>query len=259
MVMAKVVPSKHFSGQYEVRLPDLDLHCPSDFCGGPRIFGAQNEWRVSPPGEDDSFVRYACRNCGGSWKTFALHISKSAPSGLFEMMKFGEVPAFGQPMAERVLAMLGAERAYFLKGRRAENQGMGIAAFAYYRRVVENKKAEIFEQVIRVARTVEPDPALIADLEAAKRETQFDKAVTAIKHAIPQSLLIDGHNPLKLLHSALSESLHAESDDACLASAEGIRLVLTNLVERVDWLLKDEAGLRAAVARLTHSRKPKGT
>jgi hypothetical protein len=36
-------------------------------------------------------------------------------------------------------------------GRRAENQGMGIGAFAYYRRVVENQKNRIIAEIKRVA------------------------------------------------------------------------------------------------------------
>ena len=44
--------------------------------------------------------------------------------------------------------MLGSEREYYFKGLRAESQSMGIAAFAYYRRVVENKKFVIFDQII---------------------------------------------------------------------------------------------------------------
>jgi len=172
-------------------------------------------------------------------------------------MKFGEVPPFGPPTPARVITLIGGEREYYLKGRRAENQGLGIAAFAYYRRVVENQKTRIIDEVLRVAQKVGAAKEIVDDLNRARTETQFSKAVEAIKHGIPQSLLIDGHNPLNLLHSALSEGLHAQSDEECLELATSIRVVLTELVERIGTALKEEKELSTAVSRLLRASSQK--
>ena len=43
----------------------------------------------------------------------------------------------------------------------------------------------------------------------------------------------DGLNPLKLLHSALSDGLHAQSDDECLELAADVKESLTFLIEHV--------------------------
>jgi hypothetical protein len=48
------------------------------------------------------------------------------------------------------------------KGRRCENQGLGISAFGYYRRVVQNAKNEIIGEVLKVAEAV-PAPAEVID------------------------------------------------------------------------------------------------
>jgi hypothetical protein len=53
-----------------------------------------------------------------------------------------------------------------------------------------------------------------------------------------------------LLHSALSEGLHARTDEQCLEYATCIREVLVELAERVGKLLKEQAGLDAAVTKL---------
>ena len=45
-------------------------------------------------------------------------------------------------------------------------------------------------------------------LDEARRRGDVAKSVDLIKHTLPEILLINGHNPLKLLHSALSEGLH---------------------------------------------------
>src|ERR1700704_4822445 len=70
------------------------------------------------------------------------------------------------------------------------------------------------------------------------------------KDAIPQGLLIDGDNPLLLLHAALSGGLHAKTDEECLGFAHDTRIVLVELAECLDQTMKDEAELNAAVKRL---------
>jgi len=145
----------------------------------------------------------------------------------------------------------------FLKGRRSENQGLGIAAFAYYRRVIEGQKDRIFDEIIKVCRRLSVDKSAIDELIAAKNEPQFSKAVEAVKHGIPQALLINGHNPLTLLHSALSEGLHAQTDEECLEIATSIRIVMAELAERMGQALKDEAELSTAVSRLLTKKSAK--
>jgi hypothetical protein len=94
-------------------------------------------------------------------------------------------------------------------------------------------------------------------LTTAKAETQFLKSVTFVRDAIPPSLLIDGHhNPLTLLHAALSTGLHEQTDERCLELAQGVRIVLSELAERLGQALKDKAELKDAVALLLKARDP---
>jgi hypothetical protein len=104
------------------------------------------------------------------------------------------------------------------------------------------------DEIIKVAKKISPE--MVAPLELAKQEQQFSKAVNSVKDAIPQALLINGQNPLTLLHSALSEGLHAKSDEQCLELAHDVRLVLAELAERLGQALKDEAELNTAISRL---------
>lgn len=136
------------------------------------------------------------------------------------------------------------------QGRQCENQGLGIGAFAYYRRVVENQRNAIIDEIVRVSTKLKLSDDLVKVLSEAKNEKQFSKSVEAIKDGIPQVLFIDGHNPLTLLHRALSEGLHAETDAACLEAAHVIRIVLADLVERVGQALKSETELTSALGRL---------
>jgi hypothetical protein len=75
-------------------------------------------------------------------------------SGVCTIHKLAEVPDFGPPTPAKVFKLIGAERDYYLKGRRCENLGLGIAAFAYHRRVVENQKDRILAEIIRASRKI---------------------------------------------------------------------------------------------------------
>jgi hypothetical protein len=182
-------------------------------------------------------------------KTFALRIAlpRDDPHP-GRCLKFGEEPDFGPPTPNRLLRLFGKDSKIFLKGRQCENHDLGIGAFGYYRRVVENHKDQIFDAIIKVTNKIAPE--LVPTLEAAKNEHQFLKAIDLVKDGIPQGLLINGQNPLTLLHSALSEGLHGRTDEECLQAAHDVRIVLTALVERLDQALKDEAELNAAIERL---------
>jgi hypothetical protein len=197
-------------------------------------------------------MKYTCSDCMKRIKMYALLVNPvEDEDGAGYVYKFGEYPQFGVPVPNKVLKLFDGEDAEnFKKGRRCESQGLGIAAFAYYRRVVEKHKNEIFDEIVKVCKTVGGSGDLIAELEAAKKERQFTTSVEKIKSALPQGLLINGHNPLLALHGALSVGLHSESDGDCLQAAKDVRVVLADLVEKMSTLKQDNAELSSAVQRL---------
>jgi superfamily I DNA/RNA helicase len=150
--------------------------------------------------------------------------------------------------------LIGPDRDEFLKGRRCENQGLGVGAFIYYRRVVENQKDRIIGEIIKVSEKIGASEEKLEKLRNAIKETQFSKALSVAKDAMPESLLINGHSPILLLHSALSEGVHALSDEECLELAGSVRVVLGELSERLSQALKDEAELAKALSTLMHKK-----
>jgi hypothetical protein len=151
--------------------------------------------------------------------------------------------------------LVGPDRELFLKGRRAELRGLGIGAFAYYRRVLEQQKSRIIEEMRKVAARLEVPAAILKRFDEAVAESQFSTAVDKIKDAIPESLRIKNQNPLLLLHDAVSEGLHRKTDEECLELATSIRVVLTELAERISNALKDDQELKQALDRISNRNK----
>jgi hypothetical protein len=237
---------------YYARLPELELYCETEACSGMRLFSTKTSYQLSTKTAADGFITYVCKNCGQKFKTFAIRswfVGDDLENPTW--VKFGERPRFGPPVSRRLNTLIEPERDLFLKGRRCEMQGLGIGAFSYYRRMVEGLKDRLLDKVISVCKKLPSTEAIVQELEKAKAEFHFSKAIEGIHHAIPQVLLIDGHhNPLTLLHGALSAGIHNHTDDECLAFATDIRVVLTEFADRLGNALKDNNEVTSAVSRL---------
>jgi hypothetical protein len=250
-------------GTWSIGAPPIKLFCENQACDRETFFDLQGHGGTFNYNQRAwTYLLYRCRHCKQSSKLFALLVNlelKNRETLRGDAEKIGEWPAFGPHVPTRVNKLIGPDRDFFFKGRRAESQGMGIGAFGYYRRVVENQKGRIIDEMIKVCERIGASPKVIKELQVAKAETQFNKAIQKIKKGIPDVLKIDGHNPLLLLHNALSEGLHAQDDEQCLELARSIRVVLSELAERLDQALKEEAELTTAVSRLLTARSNKGS
>ena len=236
-----------------MKTPEIQLHCDHENCNGARFFRCTSGKNVQIKSDDYEFfyVTYLCSNCQRVEKVFSLAaktMEENKPEG--QCYKFGELPTYGPPVSSKLIKLIGPDRDEFLKGRRCENQGLGVGSFIYYRRVVENQKNRILEQIIKVSEKIGSSKEKVDTLKKAVNETQFSKALEMAKDSIPESLLINGHNPILLLHSALSEGVHALNDEQCLELSGSIRIVLGELADRLSQALKDEVALNKALSSL---------
>ncbi len=244
-------------GRLYAEAPELQMFCPEDTCNAYMFFANEEGFGIVSQGEwKYGYMRYVCRNCRQREKTFSLAFKANSET-LAKVYKFGELPHFGPPVPPRMLRLIQPDRELFLSGRRCENQGLGIGAFTYYRRVVENQWSRLVAEIIKVAKAINAPAPMITALEQSGTEQQFSKAVKDVKDAIPPVLLINGQNPLLLLHAALSQGVHDLPDEECLTLATSIRVVLVELAEKLGQALKDEKELTDAVSKLLQARGKK--
>ena len=236
-----------------INTPEIKLYCSHESCNGTRFFrclSVKGHFFYSQE-ESHLYFTYTCSNCQRTTKIFSLAAKMATDDNLHgECYKFGESPAYGPPLPPRLLKLIGSDQEEFLKGRKCENQGLGIGAFIYYRRVVEKQKDRIIGEIVKVSKKIRAPEEKIKILQDAVKETQFSKALDMAKDAMPQSLLINGHSPILLLHRALSKGVHTLTDEQCLELANSVRVVLGELSERLSQALKDEAELKKALSTL---------
>ena len=228
--------------------PRLKLFCPNSICTGIRYFDSYQTKKVALSEKwTRIFLHYSCANCRTHSKIFAIMARWNMDMDEGEAIKLGEWPPFGPKVSARVIAILGENKDLFLMGRRAEVNGLGIGALAYYRKVVERQNNHIIDEIIRVVRRTGSSEPQIEKLKSAKLEKGFTVAVELISDALPQVLLISGYNPLALMDQAISKGVYVQHDSDALKLATALRRILSELAERVVRALEDQSDLDEAV------------
>lgn len=236
--------------RFRINTPLLRLYC--DKCDGVRNFEGSSKWgSTTDIQQDECILVYSCRDCHQGIKRYYL-ISSLEPdnSGKGTACKAGEYPELNIRIPPSLPGLLGVDYPYFIKGLKCEKNGLGAGAYTYYRRVVENQKNRMLEEILKVAQKLSAKPEDTKAIQDAITETQFDKAMSMVKGVLPQSLLVGGHNPFKLIHKALSIGIHNQPDETCLALAHDVRMVLMDLSERIKSALGEQKELQSAVSSL---------
>lgn len=240
---------------------EIRVHCDNEKCEGVRRhtkFESHHfsfHWKAA----GFHFVSYSCSNCIVSAKAFIIRVQDGSNTSVI-CTKVYQEPPFGQPVPKRLFHIIGeANREHFLQARRAIARGLGIGAYGYYRRIVENTKFDLVSSVLEIARATNASPAQVELLKKAQSETQFSKAIVMLRDvsAIPAVLLIDGHNPLSLLHDLLSEGIHELSDSECLERAQESEIILCEIANRMQIAVTEQKTVKAALASI-QKRKSAG-
>jgi len=241
---------------------EIRVHCAHENCGGVRrhVKANRQDFKV---GENVVyyFVEYGCTNCRSVVKVFgikAVRYNHTEREGL--CTKIYQEPPFGEPIPKRLFDVIGEEnREPFLQARRAIARGLGIGAYAYYRRIIENTKFALVSSVLDIAQATQSPTEQIELLKRAQSERQFSRAIEMLREvaAIPPVLLIDGHNPLTLLHDLLSDGIHELDDDECLQRAKEAEVVLCGIANRMQIALTERKAEKSALSSILNRKAKK--
>ena len=143
---------------------------------------------------------------------------------------------------------LGADAILYKKALRNMNEGYGVGACAYLRRLVEQHINPLLELLYEMKQEEGADEKQLSEIKEAIRAKDFSKKTQFAADIAPSSVLVAGTNPLKTLHDLLSESIHVHDDE----NAMNIAMKLSRTVEFVIRRLKsryEEQKQYAAVMR----------
>ena len=183
----------------------------------------------------------------------ALAPPPKMPSVYHDVRKIGQVPPPSIDVPSDLAARLGATATYYKQALTCLAHGLGLAAVAYMRRVVEEKTDELIDVVVELARTYNADENLIKELQGAKTQVRYEDKLRVASELIPESMRPGGVNPLGQLYTHLSVGVHGKTDDECV----GIFNELKDDFEFVFRNLHIQAEERRAFAARVQSRAGK--
>lgn len=173
-------------------------------------------------------VTYICAGCHDFNRVFLLFLNKDD----FKVMKVGQYPQWRPVINKNLTKLLNNHIENYTKGLSCEQEGYGIGAFAYYRRIIEEIIDELLDSLTDLLSEEEKQRYNEA-LKDVKKEHSAEKKIEIVKDLLPASLRPNNINPLSILHSNLSKGLHNKPEDECLEIAITVREALIFLVDQV--------------------------
>lgn len=206
----------------------INMNC--HVCNSLQTFNMTNEYYNNNVLAKNRVIdlRFLCESCKKFERRFFIHIN----SELDTMYKVGQFPEWEIRMDKNLEKTLNKHAQTFRKGLVCESQGYGIGAFSYYRRIAEEIIDELLNSITDLIEEEHKTEYLEA-LEKTKKTRVTQEKIDLVKDLLPSILKPNGMNPLGVLHSELSEGLHAATDEACLENANHIKSILTFLINQI--------------------------
>ncbi|MDC1205353.1 hypothetical protein N8083_00700 [Candidatus Pacebacteria bacterium] len=213
-------------------------------------------------------LKYMCSACDKNIRLFFIHIffqtetrtdESTGKEGKYEIVyaqKVGQIPAWSIAMDKNLEKELADHATLYKRGLENESQGYGIGAFAYFRRITETVIDDLLDSVSALLEGEEKTK--YEEALAKTKETRVtQEKIDLVKELLPTSLRPDGMNPLGVLHSALSEGLHAETDEECLEYADEIKQTLVYLVNQIERSRSASKTFTESMRKILDKRSPK--
>ena len=146
---------------------------------------------------------FKCASCRKS--TISILVEQTVTEDSIVLMKFGELPRKALERDPILQKFFSKDSDNYEKATVCLAKGYGIAAFAYYRRIIENNIYKLLDMIKEEIEASEHDPKLSAAIAELRNESPLSDKIKIANTALPNYLVPDGLNPLGRLYQVLSE------------------------------------------------------
>lgn len=220
----------------------LELDCP--VCATKRPFRETGPQRGPGLGSAQTPVtskivpyEYECTGCEKATATFfvEVHIDSLDDTGNNNWMrKVGQSPPWSIAVPADLEKELGPEATELYKRALAcLSHSYGLGACTYLRRVLENHINPLLQLIHDVRKQNGATETELQELTEAMKAKRFDTKTEIAYRFAPASLVVDGMNPLKLIHDQLSIGVHALDEQGCTEMALKLRAALVFVVREL--------------------------
>jgi len=133
--------------------------------------------------------------------------------------KVGQTIPWSVDIGKELEKDLGDDAHNYKKALMLLSQSYGIGACVYLRRIIENQINPILEILLEMRKQENADASEISRISEAIQRKDFTSKIETAAELLPESILVDGDNPVKLLHDQLSVNIHSLTDDEVIPIA----------------------------------------
>jgi hypothetical protein len=194
-------------------------------------------------------LRYDCVNCAED-NVYFLIVKLEGGS----IKKIGQFPMQSSRVPNSIAKRLGESALLYRKAITCRNEGYGLGAVAYFRRVVEDKTNELIDVVADAAEAHSVPGPDVEKIRTAKNERTYEDKLSVAAHAIPEVLKPHGANPFQAMHDILSVGIHTKSEEECLQIADDTRDIFDYLFDRLRTEIADRTSFVSKVKAIASRR-----
>lgn len=215
----------------QIPQPKINVYCKN--CKSIQTFVMTNRWYEGRAVNNHYtglvlHAKYICASCENFTQNYLIKFGEDHDY----IMKVGQYPPWEISVDKDLSKILDEYLNTYKKGLICESQGYGVGAYAYYRRIIEEIIDELLDSITELVDEENREKYENALQKTKKSHIAKDK-IELVKDLLPSVLRPNGTNPLNLLHSQLSEGIHALPDEECLEKAGYIREILLFLVKEI--------------------------
>ena len=178
-----------------------------------------------------SHLEFTCVSCKKSMREY--HVEQIVDGETIRLQKYGELPKKQLERDPVLQRFLKDDLENYEKAVVCLSHEYGVAAFAYFRRIVENNIDKLLDLVQEDAQSSSANTEVDSALVELKKNSPMSKKIKIANHALPEHLNPDGLNPLGRLYQVLSEAVHNFSEEECLNKAKITSECLVYLVSEL--------------------------
>jgi len=231
---------------------EIDTYC--EVCELSRPFhdlrsrGGGAGMPVSTLSSGTSYLKFSCVSCQKSHREYLVEQILGEEN--IRIQKYGELPRSKLVRNRILLKFLKDDLDNYEKAFICLSHEYGVAAFAYFRRVVENNINRLLDLVQEDAQSSGSDLETLDAISKLRKDAPMSDKIKVANHALPNHLKPDGLNPLGRLYQVLSEGVHNLSEAECLEKAKTISECLTFLVSELASRQEHRSRFKSMVSKL---------
>jgi len=243
---------KPFANRSSLWISEIDAYC--DVCEQLRPFqdlrsrggGAGMGFNALKSGT--SYFTFSCVSCRKAHREYLLE--QVLDDENIRIQKYGELPRSKLGRNRVLQKFLKDDLDNYEKAIVCLSHEYGVAAFAYFRRIVENNINALLDLVQEDAQSSGSDKAIMDALGDLRKDAPMSEKIKIANLALPNHLKPDGLNPLGRLYQVLSEGVHSLPDAECLQKAKTISECLAFLVSELASRTEHRARFKNLVGKL---------